>query len=236
MVGISPATRHAAPDQSMGIPPRPRLWGHAYCRWLCRGHSRRRVPLVRRLRMGSLLPGSWGTEPRGWLLVHHYRSLLTSPSLSPRAATSPRFTLPTDRRGSSTRSGGVVDSSATHCEASPTPLATALRTGASVQATVRTDDRCGRVATVRRPPRSTAPSVTEQPRRPSRPGCSSRRDPAACPHRLNVAGFGSRRSSNRTIASAMARASGLRALRREAVGISVLSGRFKTLPGWLEIS
>src|ERR1035437_6145843 len=63
---------------------------------------------------------------------------------------------------------GVVDSSAAHCEASPTPLATAWRTGASAQATVRTDDRCGRVATVRRPPRSTAPSVTEQPRRPSR--------------------------------------------------------------------
>ena len=106
MVGISPATRHATPDQSMGIPPPPRLWGHAYCRWLCRGYSGRRVPLVRRLRMGSLLPGSWGAEPRGWLLVHHYRSLLTSPSLSPRAATSPRFALPNDRRESSTRSGG----------------------------------------------------------------------------------------------------------------------------------
>ena len=26
MVGISPATRHATPDQSMGIPPPPRLW------------------------------------------------------------------------------------------------------------------------------------------------------------------------------------------------------------------
>ena len=38
--------------------------------------------------------------------------------------------------------------------------------------------RPGRVATVRRPPRSTAPSVTEQPRRPSRPGCSSRRQTA----------------------------------------------------------
>src|ERR1019366_585908 len=76
-----------------------------YCRWLCRGHRGRRVPLVRRLRMGSLLPGSWGAEPRGWLLVHHYRSLRTSPSLSPRATTSPRLILPTDRRESSTRSG-----------------------------------------------------------------------------------------------------------------------------------
>ncbi len=119
----------------MGIPPPPRLWGHAYCRSLCRGHRRRRVPLVRRLRMGSPLPGCWGAEPRGWLLVHRYRSLLTSPSLSPRAATSPRLILPTDRRESSTRSG-VVDSSAAIAEASPTPLATALRTGASAQATV----------------------------------------------------------------------------------------------------
>src|SRR5450759_1212795 len=119
----------------MGIPPPPRLWGHAYCRWLCRGHRGRRVPLVRRLRMGSLLPGCWGAEPRGWLLVHHYRSLLTSPSLSPPAAASPRLILPTDRRESSTRSG-VVDSSAAIAEASPTPLATALRTGASAQATV----------------------------------------------------------------------------------------------------
>jgi hypothetical protein len=119
----------------MGIPPPPRLWGHAYCRWLCRGRRGRRVPLVRRLRMGSLLPGSCGAEPRGWLLVRHYRSLLTSPSLSPRAATSPRLILPTDRRESSTRSGGR-GLLGCHCEASPTPLATALRTGASAQATV----------------------------------------------------------------------------------------------------
>src|ERR1019366_2976240 len=105
VVGISPATRHATPDQSMGVPPPPRVWGHAYCRWLCRGHRGRRVPLIRRLRMGSLLPGCWGAEPRGWLLVHHSRSLRTSPSLSPPAATSPRLILPTDRRESSTRSG-----------------------------------------------------------------------------------------------------------------------------------
>jgi hypothetical protein len=43
--------------------------------------------------------------------------------------------LPTDRRESSTRSG-VVDSSAAIAEASPTPLATALGTVASTQATV----------------------------------------------------------------------------------------------------
>jgi hypothetical protein len=98
VVGISPATRHATPDQPMGVPPPPRLWSRAYCRWLCRGHRGRRVPLVGRLRMGSLLPGCWGAELRGWLLVHHYRSLRTSPSLSPRAATSPRLILPTDRR------------------------------------------------------------------------------------------------------------------------------------------
>ena len=89
----------------MGVPPPPRPWGHAYCRWLCRGHRGRRVPLIRRLRMGSLLPGCWGAEPRGWLLVHHYRSLRTSPSLSRRAATSQRLILPTDRRESSTGSG-----------------------------------------------------------------------------------------------------------------------------------
>src|SRR5450759_2192540 len=110
----------------MGVPPPPRLWGHAYCRWLCRGHRGCRVPLIRRLRMGSLLPGCWGAEPLGWLLVHHYRSLRTCPSLSPPAARSPRLILPTDRRESSTRSG-VVDSSAAIAEASPTPLATALR-------------------------------------------------------------------------------------------------------------
>jgi hypothetical protein len=81
------------------------------------------------------LPGCWGAEPRGWLLVHHYRSLRTSPSLSPRAATSQRLILPTDRRESSNKSG-VVDSSAAIAEASPTPLATALRSGASAQATV----------------------------------------------------------------------------------------------------
>jgi hypothetical protein len=34
---------------------------------------------------GSLLPGCRGAEPRGWLLVHHYRSLLTTQSLSPHA-------------------------------------------------------------------------------------------------------------------------------------------------------
>ena len=38
--------------------------------------------LVRRLRMGSLVPGSWGAESRGWLLVHHYRSFRVCPNLS----------------------------------------------------------------------------------------------------------------------------------------------------------
>jgi hypothetical protein len=32
--------------------------------------------------MGSLLPGSWDAESRGWLLVHHYGSLRTCPNLS----------------------------------------------------------------------------------------------------------------------------------------------------------
>ena len=42
----------------------------------------RRVPLVRRLRMGSLLPGCWGTESRRRLLGTHYRSLPIRPNLS----------------------------------------------------------------------------------------------------------------------------------------------------------
>jgi hypothetical protein len=29
------------------------FWGHAYRRWLCRGHGRCRLPFVCRLRMGS---------------------------------------------------------------------------------------------------------------------------------------------------------------------------------------
>jgi len=90
MVGISSAIRRATPDHSMGVPPPARLWGHAHCRWDCRWRSGRRVPLVCRLRMGGLLPGRRGAEPRGWLLVRHYRSLVTSPSVSRRAATSPR--------------------------------------------------------------------------------------------------------------------------------------------------
>ena len=82
MVGISPATRHATPDQPMGVPPPPRLWDHAYRRWHRRGRHWRIHTLVRRLRMDSLLPGSWGAESRGWLLVPHYRSFRVSPNLS----------------------------------------------------------------------------------------------------------------------------------------------------------
>ena len=48
--------------------------------------ARRRVPLVRRLRMGSLLPGSWDARSRGWLLVPHCRSLRICLNLS-RAST-----------------------------------------------------------------------------------------------------------------------------------------------------
>src|SRR6185437_11501707 len=88
VVALSLATWHAPPDQPMGIPPPPRLWGHAYCRWRCRGRRRRRVPLVRRLQMGSFLPGCRGGESRGWLLVHHYRLLRTSPYLNPRSSRS----------------------------------------------------------------------------------------------------------------------------------------------------
>jgi hypothetical protein len=82
VVGISPATQHATSDQPMGVPPPPRLWGHAYCRWRCRGRCGHRVPFVRCLRMGSLLPGSCGGESRGWLLVPHYRSFRICPNLS----------------------------------------------------------------------------------------------------------------------------------------------------------
>ncbi len=95
MVGISPAIRHATPDQSMGVPPPPRLWDHAYCRWPYRDRRGHHLPFLRRLRMGGLFPGCWGAESREWLLVRHYRSLRASPSLRPRAATSPRLILPT---------------------------------------------------------------------------------------------------------------------------------------------
>jgi len=82
VVGISPATRHATRDQPLGVAPPPRRWGHAYCRRRCHGGRGRRVPLVRRLRMGSLLPGHCGAESRRWLLVPHYRSLRIRPNLS----------------------------------------------------------------------------------------------------------------------------------------------------------
>src|ERR1700691_6314362 len=86
VVGVSPAIRHAAPDQPIGVPPPPRLWGHAYCRWQSRGRCGPHLPRVRRLRMGSLLPGYCGAESRGWLLVPHHRSLHICPSLKSAAA------------------------------------------------------------------------------------------------------------------------------------------------------
>src|SRR5215475_511850 len=82
VVGISPAPRHPPPDQPLGVPPPPLLWGHAVCRWQRRGLRGRRVPLLRRLRMGSVLPGPGGAESRGWLLVPHHRSLRICPNLS----------------------------------------------------------------------------------------------------------------------------------------------------------
>jgi hypothetical protein len=81
VVVFSPATRPATPDPAMGIPPPPLLWGRAYCRWQCRGRRRPHMPFVQRLRMGSLLPASWSTEYRGWLLVPHCRSLQICPNL-----------------------------------------------------------------------------------------------------------------------------------------------------------
>src|SRR6478609_2795000 len=82
MVGLSPAIRRAASDRAMGVPPHPPLWGHAYCRRQCRGRRGRHMPLVRRLRMGGLLPGPCGAESRGWLLVPHYRPLRICLNLS----------------------------------------------------------------------------------------------------------------------------------------------------------
>src|ERR1022692_2869800 len=96
VVANSPATRPATPDPPMGVPPPPLLWGRAYCRWQCRGRRGLHLPLVRRLRMGSLLPGSCGAESRGWLLVHHYRSLRIRPNLS----------LANTRRGDDARTRG----------------------------------------------------------------------------------------------------------------------------------
>ena len=46
--------------------------------------------------MGSPVPGSWGAESRGWLLVPHYRSLRICPNLS----------LVNTRRGDDARARG----------------------------------------------------------------------------------------------------------------------------------
>src|ERR1700683_2354489 len=86
VVGVSPAIRHAAPDQPIRVPPPPRLWGYAYCRWQSRGRCGPHLPRVRRLRMGSLLPGYCSAKSRGWLLVPHHRSLHICPSLKSAAA------------------------------------------------------------------------------------------------------------------------------------------------------
>jgi len=77
VVANSAATRHAAPDQPIGVPPPPRLRAYAYCRWQRRGRRGLHMPLVRRQGMGRLLPDYRGAEPRGRLLVHHHRSLRT---------------------------------------------------------------------------------------------------------------------------------------------------------------
>jgi ATP-binding cassette subfamily B protein len=55
---------------------------HTDCRWQCPDRRGRRVSLVRRLRMGSLLPGCCGAESRGRLLVPHHRPLRICPNLS----------------------------------------------------------------------------------------------------------------------------------------------------------
>ena len=46
----------------------------AYCLCRCPGRRGPHVPLVQRLRLGSLLPGPCGAESRGRLLVPHYPS------------------------------------------------------------------------------------------------------------------------------------------------------------------
>ena len=55
-MGIAPASPHAPPDQSVGLPARQPLWRPAYRRWRHRGHRGRRVPLLRYSRAGAFVP------------------------------------------------------------------------------------------------------------------------------------------------------------------------------------
>jgi hypothetical protein len=54
--------------------------------------------------MGSLLPGCWDAEPRGRLLVHHSRTLLTSPSPPRETRQESNLDLPLRRNVRGTRS------------------------------------------------------------------------------------------------------------------------------------
>src|ERR1035437_10412054 len=75
VVADSPATRPETPDPPMGVPPPPLLWRQAYSRWQCRGRRGLDLPRVRRLRMGSLLPGCRGAEYRVGVLGSGHRPL-----------------------------------------------------------------------------------------------------------------------------------------------------------------
>jgi len=63
--------------------------------------------------MGSPVPGSWGAESRGWLLVPHYRSLRICPNLSlvnTRRVTMPVLAdLPVDGRRDIPSASGVKE-------------------------------------------------------------------------------------------------------------------------------
>jgi hypothetical protein len=56
---------HATPDRAMGVPPPATLSGHAFCGGVLAAAAGAIVPVVRRLRMGSFLPGCCGAESQG---------------------------------------------------------------------------------------------------------------------------------------------------------------------------
>ena len=85
MLGISAATRHATPDQSMEYRHLRALWAPRMAGGF----------VAAAVGVGCLSYGAYGwaafflvlgvLNRHGWLLVRHYRSVRTSPSLSPRS-------------------------------------------------------------------------------------------------------------------------------------------------------
>jgi Phosphotransferase enzyme family len=82
VVADAPATRPAAPDPPLGVPPPPLLRDGAHNRRHYRDRRGHHLPLLRRLRLGGLLPGHRRVESRRWLLVHEHRSLRRRPNLN----------------------------------------------------------------------------------------------------------------------------------------------------------